>query len=77
MSDSTQGSRIRQAREYAGLSVAELAARVKRTGNTVYRYEWGQFTCSVAMLQNIADSCGVEFNWLATGSGPMKRRGAA
>lgn len=77
MSDSTQGSRIRQAREHAELSVAELAARVERSVNTVYRYEWDRFTCGVAMLQKIADSCGVEFTWLATGAGPMKRRGAA
>ncbi len=65
--------RIRQAREASGLCCAELARRVGvgRTAAVLWEKEDGT-TPSVDHLSVIAIVLGVNFEWLATGRGPMR-----
>ncbi len=61
---------IRQARQRAGLTQAELAANAGTTQSAVARWESGGSTPSLETLQRIVESCGLELRYgLATSGG--------
>ena len=65
-------NRIRQARRHAGLSQAGLAAAVGVQRSAVSHWEAANGkNPSVRNLRGIASVTGVQFEWLATGRGPM------
>ena len=64
------GRRIREARLACNLSQTDLAARASLQGQTIYRYEAGRLTPSLAALVALADACGVSTDWIAKGVGP-------
>ena len=70
---SALSGRIRKARNLATLSQAELARRigVKRSAVTQWEHPNGT-TPSVEHLIQIAMETGTQFEWLATGRGPMR-----
>lgn len=51
---------IREARKRAGLTQAELAARIRRPQSTVARWEAQRRTPSLEVLREVADACGLE-----------------
>lgn len=65
--------RIRQSRWGAGLSQAQLAAEagVRRSAVAQWERVAGNFP-SVSHLTRVAYVTGVNFEWLATGRGPMR-----
>lgn len=68
----TSQSRIRIARRFAGLSQAELAARVEVHRSAVSHWEARDArNPSMRHLRLIAEVTGVSFEWLATGRGAM------
>jgi transcriptional regulator with XRE-family HTH domain len=67
------GNRLRAAREHASLTAKQLGARVGRSAQTIFRYEWGEHEPTLAMIHTIARVCGVSQSWLLTGDGQMTR----
>lgn len=68
--------RLRHARRIAGLSQAALAVRVGICGSAVAQWEQRDGTSPrVEHLARVACVCGVAFEWLATGRGPMTADG--
>jgi transcriptional regulator with XRE-family HTH domain len=66
-------SRIRRARDIAGLSQTRLAAQVEVQRSAVSQWEHAVGTRpTVENLAKIATACVVRFEWLATGRGPMR-----
>lgn len=63
----TLPTRLRVSREYAGLSMEQLATRAGISRNTVGRAEGGESTPSRATLMVWALACGVDAQWLRTG----------
>lgn len=55
----TLGERIRAAREKAGLTQRELAVKVERGSQTIWRYEANWTAPDVATLRKIASVLGV------------------
>ena len=53
-----RGARIRAARERCGWTQAELASRVKRTSQTIHRWETGKTGLSSADLIALCDALG-------------------
>lgn len=69
----TIGERVTQAREAAGLTIAELARRVGISRSAIGQIEAGTTKSPTAgNLQKIADKTGVRFKWLLDGKGSMK-----
>ena len=56
----TDGAKIVQARERAGLSQRQLAALIGTTAATVSHIETGKCEASVRMISLVADALGVE-----------------
>lgn len=57
-------SRIKQAREEAGLTMDELASKIGVSHNvTIARYESGTRAASVAVLEQIAGATGKPLTW--------------
>jgi transcriptional regulator with XRE-family HTH domain len=64
-------ARIKQARKGAGLSQAQLAARLELGRSAVAQWERDNaISPTVGHLTAIALATGVSFEWLATGRGP-------
>lgn len=63
------GSRLSQARAHAKLSQKALAKKVGMGQGTLSELETGGFGSSFTV--QIAEACGVNSNWLATGEGHM------
>ena len=64
----TLGARIRQARQTAGLSQAELADTLGITRSACSQWESDQGTGPRrARLEALAEALGVSYTWLATG----------
>ena len=57
---STAGQNIKDAREAAGISQAELAERIGTTRQQIGKYETGEQDMTVARLVQIATALGVE-----------------
>lgn len=75
---STFASRVRQARDHAGLSQAALAARLGVKQQAVQYLENPKHNARGSRHTTaIARECGVDANWLATGKGEMLPRAAA
>ena len=65
--------RIRQCRQAARLSQAELAAKVGVRRSAVAQWERiGGSSPSVSHLAQLALTAGVSFEWIATGRGAMR-----
>lgn len=64
------GERLRKAREYAGLSQAQLAEHIGISQPAISQLEKGDGTGSEFTVQ-FAVRCGVRPEWLATGELPM------
>ena len=56
----TLGALIREARERAGLTRAELARRARMSPSAVARYETGQSSPMIDTAQRCVDACGFE-----------------
>lgn len=72
--DGACGKRIRTARRLAGLSVPELARIVQRSDMTLYRYEWGKRSVSIADCLLLAAVLRCTPEWLAFGAGNPPER---
>jgi len=66
------GRRLREAREQAGISPAELAAAIKRSVTSVYKYEVGQTPPPADVLNKISDVTGKAPEWLMARSPLIK-----
>ena len=65
-------ARIRMARRHAGLSQSSLAQQVGVQRSAVSHWEGAQGKQPrVAHLREVATATGTQFEWLATGRGPM------
>jgi transcriptional regulator with XRE-family HTH domain len=53
---------IREARKRAGLTQAELAARVATTQSAVARWERGASRPTLERLESLVEACGLELN---------------
>lgn len=62
-------TRIRFARESAGLSQEGLARRVDVSSRTIARLERGDYEPTIAMLRLLAAVLSVDVAWLLTGEG--------
>jgi transcriptional regulator with XRE-family HTH domain len=71
------GKRIREARESADMSRTELANALGVVHMTVYRYETAKRPLSIPIVEDIAYQTGTLADWIFTGKGPMRARGAA
>ena len=58
------GTRLREAREAAGLTAKQLAARCYVGFAMIYRYERGAACPSLYLLREIAVILGVSVDWL-------------
>lgn len=65
------GTRLKTARKHAGLSQASLADKVKVSQANISKLELGVASGSEFTVQ-IAEACGVNPHWLATGEGQMQ-----
>ena len=63
----TTGQRIKEAREWAGLTQVELGEKIGVSGVAVMRYEKGQRQLRIEQLQRIADVLGVGVSYLLSG----------
>jgi len=63
------GERIREAREKARLSQADLGAKLDKHRNTIASYESNTAAPSAKDIVKIADICKVVDTWLLTGEG--------
>ena len=57
------GHLVRRARRRAGLTQADLAARVATTQSAVARWETGGATPSLETLRGIIEACGFELGY--------------
>ena len=64
---STLGSRLRAARERAGLSCEALAARAGVHPATLYRWQADSHEPTAHQLHAVADALGVTMEWLLSG----------
>ena len=71
------GHRIRAARERAGLSRDELAARVGVHAGSIARWETGGSVPHAYTLERIAETCGATAEWIRTGGGAAPPPGDA
>lgn len=65
--------RVRAARHNAGISQRELATRLGVTRGAVANWESHDVAPATKRIQHIAQITCVNFEWLATGRGPVKR----
>lgn len=73
----TFGQRVRQAREYAGLSQAELAARLDVKQQAIAYLENPKKNAQASRhTSEIARACNVDAGWLAKEDGPAPGRAA-
>lgn len=63
----TVGQRIRVARNKAGLTQRELAARAETATGTIQQYELEKRQPRLEQLRRIANVLGVDINWLMNG----------
>lgn len=68
---SSFSERFKRARERAGLSVADIAARCGVSGQAVYNWENGSAPRSADRMKKLADVLGVPQSWLAFGQGEL------
>lgn len=68
----TIGSRLKQAREFRGLSQVALADLLRVTRGACGQWEIGKTTPSTQHLIEISKALGIRFDWLATGNGEME-----
>ena len=61
------GTRIRHARQLAGITVVELARRVERSPATVFRWEWGVRVPPTESIELLGQVLSVPAAWLAFG----------
>ena len=67
-------SRIRQARELAGISRSDLARQIGVKPSAAFQWEKaGGTSPSTSNLAHVATITGVSFEWLATARGPARR----
>lgn len=64
----TPATRLRLAREAAGLEQTELAERIGVARNTVSRYELGLSDPKLGIAARWAAATGVSLDWIATGT---------
>jgi len=67
------GHDLRVAREYAGLTQAELAKKLKKAQTTVSQSEAGKIRVGEAYVAKLLRVCGLPENWRAPGGGVPKR----
>lgn len=67
------GSRIRQARHLAGLTVRQLAEKVGRSPGTVFRWEWGERVPPNDRIAALAQALDVPTAWLLCGLSGLPR----
>lgn len=63
------GDRLRAARVRSGMSQQEIADKIGVSTRTYIRYEGGETEPTVQAISVIAELCGVDSAWLATGDG--------
>src|SRR3546814_2412575 len=68
---SASAQRIRRARRSAGLSQAQLAAELGVQRSAVSHWEAQRGKPSMNHMRQLALLTGAQFEWLATGRGPM------
>jgi transcriptional regulator with XRE-family HTH domain len=64
------GERIRVLREERGLTGEQLASKLERGSQTIYRWEWGKTSPRWDDLQEIAKALDVEVSRLTDGVEP-------
>lgn len=67
MTSPSIGTRIKEARENAGLRFEDLASRTGLSFNTVRAYESGRHEPTLKSLRLIADATGVDPSWFMDG----------
>lgn len=70
MPDFTLGDRLRKARTYAGMTVADLSERAGISEKTVNNYEGDRVQPRRPSLIAWALATGVSLDWIETGRGP-------
>ena len=60
--------RIKEARQKANVTQAQLARQIGKAAGTVYQYEAGLRVPDYATLQKIADALGTDVNYLLHGA---------
>lgn len=66
-------SRLRSAREAAGLTLADLAERTGyKTKVSISNLELGKQSATLEQVENLARALGVRVCWLAYGEGPQR-----
>ena len=60
------GTKITEARKYAGLTQEQLADKVGTTGRSIRNYETDARNITVELLQKISDVCNVSFAYFVT-----------
>jgi len=66
----TKADRIRKARDFAGLSQAELAQRLGVARSSITNYEKGHHTPLPTIMRQLALATGVRLHWIETGEAP-------
>ena len=72
----TLGALIREARERAGLTRAELARRARMSPSTVARYETGQSSPTIDTARRCLDACGFELRVELAQASPQRQAAA-
>lgn len=67
------GTRIRQARSKAGLSIRELATLLGLSHATVGHWETGTHAPSIAAMLKVAQITKVDVAWLVSGQNPAQK----
>jgi transcriptional regulator with XRE-family HTH domain len=68
--------RFKRARDYSGLSLAQVADCIGVSTQAVWNYEnRAEGSIALDLLFPLADALNVEARWLATGEGPMVDNG--
>lgn len=61
------GARLKEVRERAGCSQVRFAEQIQLTQPTVVRYEAGDRAPDAYLLMRVAETFGVDLNWLILG----------
>lgn len=67
-------TRLKSAREAAGLTQVQAAKALGTYQVTVSRWETAKMVPPTERLVKIADALGVHVEWLATGEGPRRKK---
>lgn len=67
----TQGERIKDVRNYLGLTLEKFGEKLGVTKTAISRLEKGERSLTEQMTKSICREFGVDYTWLTTGDGEM------